>query len=204
MLFRSENDDMSESHRLFKNNVELKNEMYESTMTKLKSIFPPSVIDASLFDGEKIGRVIEEDNLTDYLKNIFYANFNLDKYEKLNSDLGIYLQNAKSNNILPLEANKLLDTESEIKNLLNTIKVKEEQLTNTTKYLKDLSIQKKLKTNEFENYGGITNLAKESLKFELLELEKKEKKSKVELNNYIEDLLPFHIDRKSTRLNSSH
>jgi DNA sulfur modification protein DndD len=195
--WNSDNDDIFETHRLFKNNKELKNEMYESTMTKLKSIFPPSVIDASLFDGEKIGRVIEEDNLTDYLKNIFYANFSLDKYEKLNSDLGIYLQNAKSNNLLPLEANKLLDTEAEIKNLINTIKVKEEQLLNTTRYLKDLSIQKKIKTNEFENYGGITNLAKESLKFELLELEKKEKKSKVELNNYIEDLLPFHIAKNT-------
>ena len=188
-------DDIYESHSLFKNEKELINEMYESTLTKLKSIFPPSVIEASLFDGEKVGRIIEENNLNDYIKSIFYANFSLDKYEKLSIDLDGYLLNAKNSNILPLEANKLLDTEAEIKNLINLIRVKKEQLLNTSRFIKDIRIQRRLKTNEFENYGGITLDEKENLKSKLLELEKKEKKMKIEMNNYIEDLLPFHITK---------
>lgn len=188
-------DDIYESHSLFKNEKELINEMYESTLTKLKSIFPPSVIEASLFDGEKVGRIIEENNLNDYIKSIFYANFSLDKYEKLSIDLDGYLLNAKNSNILPLEANKLLDTEAEIKNLINLIRVKKEQLLNTSRFIKDIRIQRRLKTNEFENYGGITLDEKENLKSKLLELEKKEKKMKIEMSNYIEDLLPFHITK---------
>ena len=63
--------------------VFLDDEEIEQIQTKLKEIMPPSVIDTMLFDGEKIAQIIDDNKISEYLKEIINVNFNLNIFEKM-------------------------------------------------------------------------------------------------------------------------
>ena len=53
----------------------------EVFQSKLKEIMPPQLLDLCLFDGEEISRIVSEDLLSSYLKNLSKVVFNLDLFE---------------------------------------------------------------------------------------------------------------------------
>ena len=85
-------DEINETLRVKRNNVYLPDEEIEQIQTKLKEIMPPAVIDTMLFDGEKIAQIIDDNQISGYLKEIINVNFNLNIFEKMEDDINFYIQ----------------------------------------------------------------------------------------------------------------
>ena len=48
------------------------------------------------FDGEKIAQIIDDNQISGYLKEIINVNFNLNIFEKMEDDINFYIQKEKS------------------------------------------------------------------------------------------------------------
>jgi len=83
-------DEIVETHSVYVNGRQLLLIEEENFFMKLKEIYPPTLIDAFLFDGEKIGQIIEKQALSEYVKDLFYSNFGVNYFEKLVDDLVQY------------------------------------------------------------------------------------------------------------------
>lgn len=188
-------DDINENFRVIKNDVYLQAEDIEQIQTKLKEIMPPSVIDTMLFDGEKIAQIIDDDKISEYLKEIINVNFNINIFDKMEDDINLYIEKEKNrkaftaDEISVIEArNKYNDSVKKLKSL-NDIE---------DKYKKTLDSEKfKLKNlmKKFENYGGLTDAEKFSMRSSLEMLENNRRENLSVIKEFLEDDIVFYLNK---------
>lgn len=188
-------DDINENFRVIKNDVYLQSEDIEQIQTKLKEIMPPSVIDSMLFDGEKIAQIIDDDKISEYLKEIINVNFNINIFDKMEDDINLYIEKEKNrkaftaDEISVIEArNKYNDSVKKLKSL-NDIE---------DKYKKSLDSEKfKLKNlmKKFENYGGLTDAEKFSMRSSLEMLENNRRENMAIIKEFLEDDIVFYLNK---------
>ena len=187
-------DDISEILRVKKNEVYLPDEEVEQIQTKLKEIMPPSVIDTMLFDGEKIAQIIDDNAISDYLREIIYVNFNLNIFDKMEDDINFYIAKEKSRNSFNADEINLLEYKNKynenLKNLKNLKDVQE-------KYNKTLEEDKfKLKglIKKFDNYGGLTDKDRFAMRSSLEILENARKENLAKIKEFLEDDIVFYLN----------
>lgn len=188
-------DDISEILRVKKNEVYLPDEEVEQIQTKLKEIMPPSVIDTMLFDGEKIAQIIDDNAISDYLREIIYVNFNLNIFDKMEDDINFYIAKEKSRNSFNADEINLLEYKNKynenLKNLKNLKDVQE-------KYNKTLEEDKfKLKglIKKFDNYGGLTDKDRFAMRSSLEILENARKENLAKIKEFLEDDIVFYLNK---------
>ena len=188
-------DDISEILRVKKNEVYLPDEEVEQIQTKLKEIMPPSVIDTMLFDGEKIAQIIDDNAISDYLREIIYVNFNLNIFDKMEDDINFYIAKEKSRNSFNADEINLLEYKNKynenLKNLKNLKDVQE-------KYNKTLEEDKfKLKglIKKFDNYGGLTDKDIFAMRSSLEILENARKENLAKIKEFLEDDIVFYLNK---------
>lgn len=197
-------DEINENFRVIKNDVYLQPEDIEQIQTKLKEIMPPAVIDTMLFDGEKIAQIIDEDKISEYLKDIINVNFNINIFDKMEDDINLYIEKEKSrkaftaDEISVIEArNKYNDSIKKLKNLSDI----------DDKYKKSLESEKfKLKNliKKFENYGGLTESEKISMRSSLEMLENNRRENLSIIKEFLEDDIVFYLNKdKINSINKS-
>ncbi|MEM5602958.1 hypothetical protein AAHB61_26265 [Bacillus cereus] len=103
--------------------------------SRLRENFPPKLFDLCLFDGEEISKIINENKLSSYLKELSTVIFNLDLFRNLEGDLTNYLQqeiDQKHLSSIESEIITLQRQEKEqslnIKDLEDTIKAAQQQI----------------------------------------------------------------------------
>lgn len=189
-------DNITEDLKVIKNKVFLDDEEIEQIQTKLKEIMPPSVIDTMLFDGEKIAQIIDDNKISEYLKEIINVNFNLNIFEKMEDDVNFYIEKEKSRKVFSADEINLIEyrnkyTEAQ-KNLKNLNDVYE-------KYSKTETEQKfKLKNllKKFENYGGLNEKDKFAMRSSLEMMENTRKENMAIIKNFLEDDVVFYLNAK--------
>lgn len=197
-------DEINENFRVIKNKVYLQPEDIEQIQTKLKEIMPPAVIDTMLFDGEKIAQIIDEDKISEYLKEIINVNFNINIFDKMEDDINLYIEKEKNrkaftaDEISVIEAkNKYNDSIKKLKNLSDI----------DDKYKKSLESEKfKLKNlmKKFENYGGLTESEKFSMRSSLEMLENNRRENLSIIKEFLEDDIVFYLNKdKINSINKS-
>lgn len=188
-------DDISENFRVIKNNVYLQAEDIEQIQTKLKEIMPPSVIDTMLFDGEKIAQIIDDDKISEYLKEIINVNFNINIFDKMEDDINLYIE--KEKNRKAFTADEILVIEA--RNKYNAAVKKLKSLNDIEdKYKKSLDSEKfKLKNlmKKFENYGGLTDAEKFSMRSSLEMLENSRRENLAVIKEFLEDDIVFYLNK---------
>lgn len=188
-------DEINESLRVKRNNVYLADEEIEQIQTKLKEIMPPAVIDTMLFDGEKIAQIIDDNQISGYLKEIINVNFNLNIFEKMEDDINFYIQKEKSRKTFNVDEinlleykNKYIENQKNVKNLNDIYE----------KYQKTLDEDKfKLKglLKKFENYGGLTDKDKFVMRSSLEMLELSRKQNLATIKEFLEDDIVFYLNK---------
>ena len=189
-------DNIIETFEVMQNGENLRNEKIEQIQEKLKETMPPSVIETVLFDGEKIAKIVDGKELSEYLKEIINVNFNLNIFEKMEDDINFYIEKEKDKesfntdeiNILAYK-NKYTENQKNLKNLNDIY----------NKYLKTEAEYKfKLKnlTKKFENYGGINDEEKDIMKTSLAKLENDRKESIATIKEFLEDDIVFYLNYK--------
>lgn len=188
-------DEINETLRVKRNNVYLPDEEIEQIQTKLKEIMPPAVIDTMLFDGEKIAQIIDDNQISGYLKEIINVNFNLNIFEKMEDDINFYIQKEKSRKTFNVDEINLLEYKNKYvenqKNVKNLNEIYE-------KYQKTLDEDKfKLKglLKKFENYGGLTDKDKFAMRSSLEMLESSRKQNLATIKEFLEDDIVFYLNK---------
>lgn len=163
--------------------------------SRLRENFPPKLFDLCLFDGEEISKIINENKLSSYLKELSTVIFNLDLFRNLEGDLTNYLQqeiDQKHLSSIESEIITLQRQEKEqflnIKDLEGTIKAAQQQIEESKE---SYSLLKK----DFETHGGLIKEERETLNRQVLEIEAHRKANSEKVREFIQTLLPFYLNK---------
>lgn len=181
------NDEISEKVDAFKDSNELDGKETLDLFAKLNDIYPPSMIDFSLFDGDKIAHLIDDGNIENYIKELFHANFGINYLKRLDNDLLSYLRNESRKKELSNEELTLINLETDIKNYNNIISSKEATLKRVYSQNKSEKLAYQLKTKDFNKLGGISDETKTKILNQLRDKELLNKKINQRLNDFFEN-----------------
>lgn len=192
--WKKESSSITETLIVKRNKIALDSEEMEKIQTKLKEIMPPAVIDTMLFDGEKIAQIIDDDKISEYLKEIISVNFNLNIFEKMDDDVNFYIEKEKTRKVFSADEinlieyrNKYQESKKNLKNLTDVLE----------KYRKAENEQKfKLKNliKKFENYGGLDEKSKFAIRSSLEMLENTRKDNLATIKNFLEEDVAFYLN----------
>lgn len=197
-IFRSwkkVDDDITEILRIKRNNIYLRDSEKEEIQTKLKEIMPPAVVDTMLFDGEKIAQIIDDNKISEYLKEIINVNFNINIFEKMDDDINFYIEKEKNRKAFSTDEINLLEYKNKYNECVKNVKNLQDIF---QKYKKTLDEQKfKLKgyIKKFENYGGLTDSEKIAMRSTLEKLEQSRKKDMASIKEFLEDDIVFYLNQ---------
>lgn len=192
-------EEINENFRVIKNDVYLDPEDIEQIQTKLKEIMPPSVIDTMLFDGEKIAQIIDEDRISEYLKEIINVNFNINIFDKMEDDINLYIEKEKSRKAFTAEEISVIEARNKYSDSIKKLKSISDV---DSKYRKSLESEKfKLRNlmKKFENYGGLTDAEKFSMRSSLEMLENNRRENLSLIKEFLEDDIVFYLNKDKIR-----
>jgi DNA sulfur modification protein DndD len=198
ILYRSwnyVNQNLKESFELVANEKHLSDYDKEVFQSKLKEIMPPQLLDLCLFDGEEIARIINEDLLSDYLKNLTRVVFNLDLFETLENDLETYSSQS-------LDSKKIESSEQD----LNKLKMHEEdirkKIISTNANVHELISKKEelhdeyhVHKNNFEKYGGLVKTERDNIIRQINVIDNIRKQNLDKIREFVINLLPFYLTK---------
>ncbi|KKK39214.1 hypothetical protein WQ57_05480 [Mesobacillus campisalis] len=168
----------------------------ELFQSKMKEIMPPHLLDLCLFDGEEISRIVNEDLLSDYLKNLSRVVFNLDLFETMENDLENYSsQNFDVNKMASLEKElfTLNTEEKDLKSKISTIQKNIDNLLNKKQeYVDDYQRVK----NDFEKNGGLVKDKRDEILTQIHNIESKRKQNIEIVKEFVSNTLPFYLAKE--------
>lgn len=194
--WRKKGDDIAEELRATKNGVILQPEDIEIIQTKLKEIMPPAVIDTMLFDGEKIAKIIEDDEIAGFLKDIISVSFNINVFDKMEEDVNLYIEKEKTRNVFSTDQIKIIELKKEYEESKKRIRTLVDIGEKYKKALENERFKLKNLVKRFKNYGGITEEQKD-LSYKLLEdFENRRKDNLAIIKNFLEEDVVFYLNKE--------
>jgi DNA sulfur modification protein DndD len=174
----------------------------ELFLSRLKEIMPPHLLDLCLFDGEEISRIVNENRLSEYLKNLSKVVFNLDLFEILESDLETYANQSldvKKMDGFEKELFDLNEKEKLLREKISEFIAKKETLLNDQNDYQDAYNNEK---NKFEKFGGLIKTEREDHLKQINSIESERKQNMEKIKDFVSSLLPFYLAKdlvKETR-----
>ena len=180
-----------ESVQVIKNNIEIDSVGALEFINKMRSITSPALINSFIFDGEKIGSIIENGQTGEYIKSVFNSIFNIDLLDQFQGDLTTYLNS---------DSGDSSDNEYELTTLLNQINACKAELRNKTDHLQNIKnkiqdIKTKIDSaqKEFMILGGVSKDRILQYQSCAKSLETESEKNNKILRDFYEDYLPYCI-----------
>ncbi|MBA4603334.1 DNA sulfur modification protein DndD [Thermoactinomyces mirandus] len=180
---------------VYKNNNLLSTLEAENFQNKLKEEIPPRLFELTLFDGEEIHKLINHGHLNSYLKEMSSILFNLDLFEKLETDLKDYKTILYTKKNLSDSEKKLKITSDQIEVIADKkihLEKKYRALKNQLQRSEELLAEKKV---QFHNLGGLHNEEKENLIEEEKKIEQKRQNNHEKIKKFISNELPFFLNK---------
>ena len=187
------NKEITEDVRFLENGLFLDDLNTKETIDKIRAITSPQLINSFIFDGEKIGNVIENDEIALYLEEVFNSIFNIDLIKQTKIDLSNYLDKKalESKNKDALENVALLNR---INSLKKEISFKVKTISDLKKTVSDLKAEKKNCMDDFYRLGGLTKEEQEKYALKVSIYANERERINKEIKNYLEADLPLAIN----------
>lgn len=187
------NTTLKEFIGITKNGIQLTEVEKDNLLEKLRTTFPPSLLELCFFDGEDILKLSNDDNLANYLRELSKKLFNLDLFSDLEENLNKYL----SENIQSSKEKKLIEEKNIVKKQLKQKIRKLEDIKinieNTTEKLSNINGRYKLTKKQFATHGGLLYEERDQLQQEILMIENKRKQVNDQIKDFIANELPFFL-----------
>lgn len=178
--------------------ISIDGELLEETetkevMDKIRAITSPNLINSFIFDGEKISGIIENGEVSSYLREIFNSIFNIDLLNQTSKDLSNYLikKSEERNSKSQIETVALL---TKINSLKSQIKSLELDLNNAKSAKFNLLSLRKAASEKFYALGGIDKETQKIVSIQMEKLSKEREEMNKRLRSYIEDDLPLYLN----------
>lgn len=185
------NGEINEMVSVFKNDEELDAISGLEFINKMRSMTSPALINSFIFDGEKIGSIIENGQTSEYIKGVFNSIFSIDLLDQFQNDLTSYLNS---------DSSESSDNEYELTTFLNQInackselKAENEHLQNIRIRIQDIKTQIDSAQKEFMTLGGVSKDKILQYQSDAKSLETKSEKNNKILRDFYEDYLPYCI-----------
>lgn len=187
------NDTIMENLKIVSNDILLDDYETKELTDKLRAITSPQLINSFIFDGEKIGAIIENGETASYIEEIFNSIFSIDMIDQTRKDLENYL-NKKAEESKAKNQIDSINYINKINSLKNEIKTSESSLNNYLSSKNNLVIMRKNNIDNFYKLGGLTKKQQEihMKKIESFNAEK-EKMTKI-IKAFIENDLPLYMN----------
>lgn len=187
-------NDISEKLVVKRNSEVLDDEEIEQIQTKLKEIMPPAVIDTMLFDGEKIAQIIDENKISEYLKEIIHVNFNLNIFEKMEDDVNFYIEKEKNRKVFSADEINLIEYRNKYSEAVKNQKNLNDVLEKYTKTEQEQKFKLRNLLKKFENYGGLNEKDKFAMRSSLEMLENTRKENMATIKSFLEDDVVLYLN----------
>lgn len=187
-------NDISEKLVVKRNSEVLDDEEIEQIQTKLKELMPPAVIDTMLFDGEKIAQIIDENKISEYLKEIIHVNFNLNIFEKMEDDVNFYIEKEKNRKVFSADEINLIEYRNKYSEAVKNQKNLNDVLEKYTKTEQEQKFKLRNLLKKFENYGGLNEKDKFAMRSSLEMLENTRKENMATIKSFLEDDVVLYLN----------
>jgi DNA sulfur modification protein DndD len=195
-LWNLNNNNLKETTDVIANGKPLSEYDKELFQSKLKEIMPPQLLELCLFDGEEIARIVNEDLLSDYLRNLSRVVFNLDLFEKLEEDLENYSNHTIDPQKMESIERDLFELKNRDKELRAEIKSLSEKINKLEEYKHHLNDEYLQLKQDFEHYGGLVKSERDLIIQEIHSIETLRKQNMDKIREFVSNLLPFYLSKK--------
>ncbi|MEW9502598.1 DNA sulfur modification protein DndD [Jeotgalibacillus marinus] len=188
-----ENEKIKEEVYVIRDGKHLNEADKDRFFTSLRNNFPPSLLELCLFDGEEISKIISNDKMSEYLRELSSKIFNLDLFTNLENDLKIYSSQSidnKQTKELFEEESQISDQLRDVNERISTLSTKKEKLSTN---LLDLQSEIENTQKNFSLHGGIVYEEREKLYNEISRIEAARKNLNDDIKNFIAKELPFFM-----------
>lgn len=186
---------ITESIYITQDNILLETAEANDLINKIRSMTSPALINSFVYDGEKVGSIVESGNISSFLQGVFDSIFNIDILNQFQKDLVSYL-NSKETSISAEE----YELTGYI-NRINSIKIEEkteaDYMSSLAQHIEDLKIQIASLQKEFEKIGGLSKEKCIKLQDVIKGIEKTSETNNKTLKIFYDEYLPFYIVRKN-------
>lgn len=190
-------DNIQESIVIIKNGLVLQSDDANEFINKLRSISSPSLINSFIYDGEKIGNIIETNQVRQYIQSLFDSIFSIDLLNQFEKDLTNYLNSKDVNNS---------DEEYELTTIINRVNACKAEIKNETEYAEyltqkvaDIKIKINALQRELVQLGGASKEDIIQYQIDLKDLEHSTEENNRILREFYEDYLPFSMVQKELK-----
>lgn len=162
-------------------------------MDKLRAITSPNLINSFIYDGEKISGIIENGDISFYLKELFNSIFNIDLLNQTVKDLTNYLgkKSEENNSKSQIETVALLNKINSYKGQLKSIEI---DLNNARAAKVNLLTLRKSASDKFYSLGGLDRNTQKTVIQRMDKIAKQREEMNRKLREYIEDDLPLYLN----------
>ena len=191
--WRRYNKQITENLKVVSNNLLLNDYDTKELTDKLRAITSPQLINSFIFDGEKIGSIIEKGETESYLEEIFNSIFSIDMIEQTKSDISNYLTKKADESKAKSQIDSI-NYITKINSLKSEIKNCEKNLNSYYSTKNNLLIMRKNNVDNFYKLGGLTKKQQEIQIKKINKFnEEKEKMNKL-IKTFIENDLPLYMN----------
>lgn len=165
----------------------------KEVMDKIRAITSPNLINSFIFDGEKISSIIENGDVSGYLKEIFNSIFNIDLLNQTVKDLNNYLikKSEEKNSKSQIETVALLSKINSYKSQIKTIEI---DLNNAKSTKINLLSLRKAASEKFYALGGIDRETQKIVISKMEQISKQREEMNKNLRSFVEEDLPLYLN----------
>jgi DNA sulfur modification protein DndD len=158
------------------------------------NVFPPSLFDFFIFDGELVNDMLYKKEFNVIFKKAVKTILNLNLPETIINDLEKIQKNKINNNFSKIE-NEYTEIKFEYQSIKSEIKEMKSNLEDINTKIKNLISEKNKLEKLFNDKGGIHANKRQKLKNQIKELEDQKSKVKDKVDNLADTHLPFFINK---------
>lgn len=189
----------SEKIDFYENDIKLDNEQLIEKINYINNYYTPNVVDAIMFDGEKILGLIDNGQLSSYVKDAILNLFGLNHYINLINDLDDYINGYIKEENLSIEQIKLNEAERNYK-IERSMLIKEREKLNS--YQKLLEMKNFIIEENLEMYsklGGINKKDLSEVARRISNIEKNRKDNNNVIKAFLENNIIFMLNKNNIK-----
>ncbi|MCK8817159.1 DNA sulfur modification protein DndD [Natroniella sulfidigena] len=184
-------DNIEENLIIKDQDKELTQEEINKFQDYIRTVFPPSLFEFFLFDGENMGNLLYTEDFRKILEGSSKTIFNLNLIKELNDDLDTLLKEKIEDRSLSKIEQEYKKITEKYKKLKNKLKNKQNKLKNIKEKIEASSEKKEALEEEFDTYGGLFAEERKKINEEINKLKLQKEEAKSFLDNYYQNILPF-------------
>lgn len=183
----------------YENDIKLDNEQLIAKINYINTFYTPNVVDAIMFDGEKILGLIDNGQLSSYVKDAILNLFGLNHYINLINDLDDYINGYIKKENLSIEQINLNEAERNFKIEKSKLIKEREKLNSYQKLLelKNFNIKENLEI--YSKLGGINKKDLSALVKHISNIEKNRKDNKDLIKSFLENNIIFMLNKNNIK-----